>query len=73
MIGRIEEIRTLNRLYDSNESEFVAVYGRRRVGKTYLVNETFDGRFSFTHIGLVKSPVARGSNSLVALMNQAKS
>ena len=52
MIGRIAESQLLNRLYNSEESEFVAVYGRRRVGKTYLIHETFDGRFAFIHTGL---------------------
>ena len=41
MVGRTKEIKELNRLYESDESEFVAVYGRRRVGKTYLIRETF--------------------------------
>lgn len=64
MIGRKQEISVLNRLYNSNKSQFVAVYGRRRVGKTYLVNEVFDGRITFRHSGL--SPVetnAGGSDS----------
>ena len=52
MIGRIKEINELNRLYESDESEFVAVYGRRRVGKTYLIRETFADRFAFQHTGL---------------------
>ncbi len=52
MIGRIKEIEELNRLYESDESEFVAIYGRRRVGKTYLVRETFADRFAFHHTGL---------------------
>lgn len=52
MIGRQEEIAELNRLYESDESEFVAIYGRRRVGKTYLVRETFPGKFVFSHTGL---------------------
>ena len=52
MIGRISETEELNRLFESKESEFVAVYGRRRVGKTYLIRETFDGNFSFLHTGL---------------------
>jgi hypothetical protein len=51
MIGRLEEQKELNRLFDSPESEFVALYGRRRVGKTYLVREVFDGRFAFCHTG----------------------
>ena len=55
MVGRNKEIDELERLYDSDESEFVAVYGRRRVGKTYLVREVFDGRFTFVHTGLPDS------------------
>ena len=56
MIGRTKEIEELNRLYESDESEFVAVYGRRRVGKTYLVRETFSDRFAFHHTGLPNAP-----------------
>ena len=55
MIGRIKEQEELNRLYDRNQSDFVVIYGRRRVGKTYLVNNTFRGRYAFHHTGL--SPV----------------
>ena len=51
MIGRQEEQQELNRLYNSKESEFLALYGRRRVGKTYLVREVFDGHFAFCHTG----------------------
>ena len=59
MIGRVSETRQLNELFESRESEFVAIYGRRRVGKTYLVRETFDGRFSFRHTGLPNVAKAR--------------
>lgn len=52
MIGRKKEIRELNKLYDRNSAEFVAIYGRRRVGKTFLVDETFAGRITFRHAGL---------------------
>jgi len=55
MVGRIKEQRRLRELYDSEESEFVVVYGRRRIGKTYLVRETFDGAFAFCHSGLARS------------------
>ena len=57
MIGRKAEQDELMRMYESNESEFVAIYGRRRVGKTYLVRETFDGQFTFQHSGLAKGAV----------------
>lgn len=52
MIGRKRETKELNRLYDSGRAELVAIYGRRRVGKTYLVDETFEGRITFKHAGL---------------------
>lgn len=41
IIGRIEEQKILLSALQSEYSEFVAVYGRRRVGKTYLIRETF--------------------------------
>lgn len=47
MIGReFEQARLLER-YKSGQSEFVVVYGRRRVGKTFLVRETFANKFAF--------------------------
>ena len=55
MTGRKKEAEELNRLYNSNRAELAAIYGRRRVGKTYLVDETFRGRITFRHAGL--SPV----------------
>lgn len=38
-IGRERELETLNSLYNSNRFEFAVIYGRRRVGKTALINE----------------------------------
>ena len=52
MIGRIKEIEALRRALDSDQSEFVALYGRRRVGKTFLVTEVFNGKFAFHHAGI---------------------
>ena len=52
MIGRKKEIKELNDLYNSGKAQFVAIYGRRRIGKTYLVDETFKGRITFRHAGL---------------------
>ena len=61
MIGREKEVSELNAIYDRDEAQFVAVYGRRRIGKTYLVDETFKGRITFRHAGL--SPVEMNENS----------
>ncbi len=52
MIGRKAEKKTLLGAKQSEYSEFVAVYGRRRVGKTFLVRETFDYTFTFQHSGV---------------------
>ena len=52
MIGRLEEIRALKAAYESQYSEFVTVYGRRRIGKTFLVNEVFGYEFAFHCAGL---------------------
>ena len=42
LIGRENEIKTLQQAYHSEYSEFVAVYGRRRIGKTFLIREAFN-------------------------------
>ena len=55
LIGRKREIDELNELYVSQSAELVALYGRRRVGKTFLVDEVFSGRITFRHSGL--SPI----------------
>jgi hypothetical protein len=52
MIGRKAEQDILMNCLQSNRSEFVAVYGRRRVGKTYLIKEYFNNSFSFYATGL---------------------
>lgn len=53
-IGREYEIRQLEKYRNSSESEFVIVYGRRRVGKTFLVKEFFDDSYDFKVTGLYK-------------------
>ena len=52
IIGRKEEIRELERCEKSNKSELICVYGRRRVGKTYLVEQTFENYFAFRATGV---------------------
>ncbi len=52
LIGRKEYIRDFDDLYKSGKSEFVVVYGRRRVGKTFMINQIFKDKFTFYHTGL---------------------
>lgn len=54
LIGRKEELREIREAYKSEYSQFVAVYGRRRVGKTFLIREAFDYTFTFQHTGVAK-------------------
>ena len=63
MIGRNAETKILNNLYNSGRAELVAVYGRRRVGKTFLVDETFLDRITFRHAGL--SPAEEDTKGLL--------
>lgn len=55
LIGRELEYDILRNTISSELSEFVAVYGRRRVGKTFLVRETFDYKFTFQHSGMANT------------------
>jgi AAA+ ATPase superfamily predicted ATPase len=41
IVGREKEITLFNRVLSSQKAEFIAIYGRRRVGKTYLINQYF--------------------------------
>ena len=52
-VGRGQEIQLLKNIVNSGRSEFVAVYGRRRVGKTYLIQQFFDYKFSFSATGII--------------------
>ena len=68
LIGRFEEIEILNRKYDSDKSEFVALYGRRRIGKTYLIRSLFKDKFTFHFTGManvsLKSQLTNFNNTL---------
>ena len=51
-IGRKKEINLVHEIQNDDSSHFLAIYGRRRVGKTFLIREAFDYRFAFQHAGL---------------------
>ena len=51
IIGRDREMAELQRCLDSDRSELVIVYGRRRVGKTFLVDQFFNETYDFTFVG----------------------
>lgn len=69
MTGRKRELAELQRAKESEHSEFVAVYGRRRIGKTFLVREAFGYHFTFQHAGLYRT---KRTDQLYAFANSLK-
>ena len=63
LIGRENEKVELETAISSDKSEFVAVYGRRRVGKTFLIREVCNYSFAFEHTGVksVKQESKKGT------------
>ncbi|MDR1495578.1 MAG: AAA family ATPase [Clostridiales Family XIII bacterium] len=55
LIGREYEIEELDRYFESGRPELIAVYGRRRVGKTFLIREYFHGGFAFYFTGIIEA------------------
>ncbi len=58
IIGRKEEVALLQSLKQVDRSAFVAVYGRRRVGKTYLIRSFYEGQFTFQLTGIANVSTA---------------
>jgi uncharacterized protein len=58
IIGRTSEIAILEAALSSARSEFVAIYGRRRVGKTFLIRALFEEQFAFQVIGMANANMA---------------
>lgn len=74
LIGREKEAATLAALLQSNESELVSVIGRRRVGKTFLVQSVFSGRIAFEITGIQYASIQEQlENFAISLSLQTKS
>lgn len=54
IIGREFELGLLSKYYDSERPEFIALYGRRRVGKTFIVRSFFKDKFDFFATGILE-------------------
>ena len=52
LVSRDKEKKKLLESLQAEDSQFIAVYGRRRVGKTYLIRQTYDKMLAFEHSGL---------------------
>ena len=54
--GRHAECERLEKCLKADQAQLVIIYGRRRVGKTFLINQFFDGRFDFKLTGAYGEP-----------------
>lgn len=55
IVGREYEQQLISECCNSGKAELIAVYGRRRVGKTYLVRQMFDNHFAFFFTGMYEA------------------
>ena len=65
LIGREKEIESLEAYVDSGQAEFIAIYGRRRVGKTFLINQLFRNRLAFSLTGIIDGTPSEQMESYV--------
>lgn len=54
IVGRQKELTLIDQYYRSGKAEFIAVYGRRRVGKTFLIRQYFENQFAFDMTGVME-------------------
>ena len=70
LIGRNDECRRLDRCLERQEAQLIVVQGRRRVGKTFLINHFFNNRFDFKLTGEFKAPKANQLENFVMELNR---
>ena len=70
LIGRADECRRLERCMDRQEAQLIVVQGRRRVGKTFLINHFFENRFDFKLTGEYKASKADQLENFIMELNR---
>ena len=70
IIGRQKEIQDLERYIDSEQSEFIALYGRRRVGKTFLIRNLFGNKFAFAATGILEGNASEQKKSFITSLKE---
>ncbi len=71
VLGRNAELLKFKQIAASPRAEFVAVYGRRRVGKTFLIKEFFNYEFTFYATGLHKGNTQKQLTSFTIFINES--
>jgi len=70
IIGRTKEIARLDKCMREDVAQLVLVYGRRRVGKTFLINQYYGNSFSFKLTGAYNKTKADQLNAFVYELNR---
>ena len=70
LIGREAEQEILKKALQSPEAEMVAVVGRRRVGKTFLIKSAYKNRIAFEITGIQHAPYEEQMHNFVLQLNQ---
>lgn len=70
IIGRINEYERLNKCMREDTAQLILVYGRRRVGKTFLINHYFKNSFDFKLTGAYNKPKADQLQVFVSELNR---
>lgn len=71
IVGRKSQTEILKKAYESHESEFVAIYGRRRIGKTYLIREFFNEKITFELTGILGASLKDQLENFAGSMERA--
>jgi len=69
--GRQDEVAILNKVLTSDEAEFIAIYGRRRVGKTYLVKAFFHNHLCFEIVGMFNASLQEQLSNFARSLGKA--
>lgn len=70
IVGRKEEQVILNQLLDSKKPEFLAVYGRRRVGKTFLIRHVYSNQIAFQMTGIAKANTSQQLTNFFSVIRE---
>lgn len=72
IVGRTEERSLLNKILKSNEAELVAIYGRRRIGKTFLIRNAFQKQLIFEFSGIHNATLSQQLTSFGSSLTKAE-
>lgn len=71
LVGRSDEIIHLSKIAASGEAELLAVYGRRRVGKTFLIRNFFEKQMAFEFSGVHDANLKQQLENFIAVLSRA--